>query len=100
MKELSCVAAMFAVTVTFGSGTLRVGMTAAKMTSVALMLTPLMENVWAESLVIADRGKEPAYAIVVPSVASPSLKYAAEELRDLTPNGIKKKTRVCQTEKY
>ena len=62
----------------------RAGMTAAKMTFAALMATSLTENAWAEPLVIAERGKGALYAIVVPSVASPSLKYAAQELRGFT----------------
>ena len=34
--------------------------------------------------IIAERGKEAKYSIVVPEKASPSQKYAAEELRDFT----------------
>ena len=38
----------------------------------------------AGQLTVAERGKEAEYSIVVPEKASPSQKYAAEELRDFT----------------
>ncbi len=38
----------------------------------------------AGSLVLAERGKAAGYSIVLPEKASPSQKYAAEELRDFT----------------
>ena len=38
----------------------------------------------AGQLTVAERGKAAEYSIVVPEKASPSQKYAAEELRDFT----------------
>ena len=38
----------------------------------------------AADLTLAARGAPAAYTIVVPAAASPSQKYAAEELRDFT----------------
>ena len=39
---------------------------------------------WGGELALAVRGRAPEYAIVRASDASPSVKYAAEELRDFT----------------
>ena len=39
---------------------------------------------WAGTLELAVRGRAPEYAIVRAADASPSVKYAAEELRDFT----------------
>ena len=44
----------------------------------------VMLTAGAEGLVLAERGAPPAYTIVVPEKASPSQRYAAEELRDFT----------------
>jgi len=39
-------------------------------------------SAWSADLVLAARGKSAEYSIVIPAQASPSVRYAAEELRD------------------
>ena len=59
-------------------------MNAAKTALTVVMAIPFVVNAGVEPLTIAERGKAAAYSIVVPAKASPSQKYAAEELRDFT----------------
>ena len=49
-----------------------------------LLVAALVWSGWAGTLDLAVRGRAPEYAIVRAAAASPSVKYAAEELRDFT----------------
>ena len=40
------------------------------------------QGVTAADIVLAERGREAEYAIVVPELSDPAQRYAAEELRD------------------
>ena len=57
-----------------------------RLPSVACLMTSilLVPGVMAGTLDLAVRGRAPEYAIVRAVDASPSVKYAAEELRDFT----------------
>ena len=49
-----------------------------------LAVAAIVRGGWAGTLDLAVRGRAPEYAIVRAADASPSVKYAAEELRDFT----------------
>ena len=55
-----------------------------KLALVACGLALVSSSVPAAELILAARGKAPAYTIVIPAKASPTQRYAAEELRDFT----------------
>ena len=54
------------------------------MSLLLLAVAALVRGGWAGTLELAVRGRAPEYAIVRAADASPSVKYAAEELRDFT----------------
>ena len=54
------------------------------MSLLLLAVAALAWSGWAGTLDLAVRGRAPEYAIVRAADASPSVKYAAEELRDFT----------------
>ena len=55
-----------------------------RLASLSLAVAALAWSGWAGTLDLAVRGRAPEYAIVRAADASPSVKYAAEELRDFT----------------
>ena len=55
-----------------------------RLTSLSLAVAALAWSGWAGTLDLAVRGRAPEYAIVRAADASPSVKYAAEELSDFT----------------
>ena len=55
-----------------------------RLTSLSLAVAALALTASAGTLDLAARGRAPEYVIVRAADASPSVKYAAEELRDFT----------------